>query len=77
MKRTQGARTVRVRRAKNGRRGHLRHLYSNPAQRAANERAFVRRYGQRGGRDRRGGAYIFGATVGKVRREQRAARRRR
>ena len=68
------ARSVRVRgHTRNGRRvrGHIRHLYSNPADRRAVEAEFERRYGARRGR------YIYGATVGKVRRERVAIRARR
>lgn len=69
-------RTTRVRRSRNGRRSHIRHLYRGRRNREAMERRFREEYGARGGRDRRGGAYIYGATVGKVRREQLAKRRR-
>lgn len=61
-------RRIRVRRAKNGRRAHIRHLYSVPSQRPAELREFIDRYGKRRG------TYIYGATVGKVRREQAAKR---
>jgi hypothetical protein len=40
------------------------HLYTNPSQRAENLRDFERRYGAKKGRR------VFGAVVGKVRREQ-------
>jgi hypothetical protein len=68
------ARSVRVRgHLRSGRRvrGHVRHLYSNPADRRAAEAEFERRYGARRGR------YIYGATVGQVRRERAALRARR
>jgi hypothetical protein len=67
---------VRVRRSKNGRRAHIRHLYSDPRQRVAERREFERKYGAAGGRSGRGGDYIYGAVVGKVARERRAARAR-
>ncbi len=50
-------------------RPHTRHLYTNPRQRRQNIRAFEARYGARG-------KEVFGAVVGKVRREQVAAGRR-
>jgi hypothetical protein len=59
-------RTAHVRRSRNGRAPHIRRLYRNGAK-SGEERAFERRYGTRG-------RYVYGATVGKVRREQ-AARR--
>lgn len=51
-----------------------RHLYKGRGTPARERREFERRYGRRGGRRHRGGDYIYGAVVGKVRRE-RAARR--
>lgn len=53
-------------------RTHTRHLYSTAKGRRESEREFRERYGSRGGRDRKGYRYIYGATVGKVRREQAA-----
>jgi hypothetical protein len=53
--------------------GRRRHLYSNKRDRIAAERAFTRRYGKSGGRKGKGGRYVYGAVVGKVRREQVAA----
>lgn len=67
-------RTVRVRRhRRKGRRvrSYRRHLYSNKKDRAIERREFTERYGPEKGR------YVYGATVGKVRREKRASRRRR
>jgi len=63
-------RTVRVKsHSRRGRRvrSHIRHLYSTKKGRAASRAAFTRRYGARKGR------YVYGAVVGKVRREQAAA----
>src|SRR5580658_2156257 len=54
-------RSTHVRRSRNGRMPHTRRLYRGVKGRE--ERAFVRRYGPRG-------HYIYGATVGKVHREQ-------
>ena len=48
---------------------HLRHLYTNRRERAQNLRSFKARYGKRG-------PEVFGAVVGKVRREQVAAGKR-
>jgi hypothetical protein len=64
--------TIRGRRV-NVRSGRRRHLYSNRRDRAYEEREFEERYGASGGRNRKGGRYIYGAVVGKVRREQAAA----
>lgn len=66
------AKTTRVkgyRRRGHSVRPHLRHLYSNPAQRRAAQRQFAQRYGERG-------TYVYGATVGKIRRYQAAEGRR-
>lgn len=57
-------REVRVRRSSNGHRAHVRHIYSNPKQREENLAEFEERYGERKGRR------VFGATVGKIRRQQ-------
>jgi hypothetical protein len=59
--RTIGGRRVNVRR------GRRRHLYSNKRDRAYERREFTVGYGGRKGR------YVYGAVVGKVRREQAAA----
>lgn len=59
-----------------GRRCAACHLYSTPEGRRRSEGEFKRRYGTRGGRNRKGYRYIYGATVGKVHREQLANRRR-
>lgn len=53
------------------------HLYRTPEGRKRSLAEFKKRYGESGGRSRKGYRYIYGATVGKVRREQAAARRRR
>lgn len=47
------------------------HLYRGSGTRGRERRAFERRYGKRKG------DYVYGATVGKVRRERMARRRRR
>ncbi len=49
-------------------------LYRGPGTRSKEARAFGRRYGKRGGRARKGGAYVYGAVIGKVKREQAAKR---
>lgn len=62
---------VNVRRSRNGRRPHTRrrpHLYRGRGTEAREMELFEERYGKRRG------DYVYGATVGKVRRE-RAARR--
>lgn len=67
------ARRMRGAIAHDHRRGHTCracHLYSTPEGRRRSEAEFKRRYGQAGGRSRKGYRYIYGATVGKVRREQ-------
>lgn len=46
------------------------HLYSTPEGRRRSEAEFKARYGSSGGRSRKGYRYIYGATVGKVKREQ-------
>ncbi len=68
------SRTVRVRRSRTGRRAHRRHLYRGKGTKGAELRAFEREYPDYSrARVRR----IYGATVGKVRRERAAKRRRR
>jgi hypothetical protein len=66
--------TIRGRRV-NVRRRKARHLYSNKKDRAALRREFTERYGAEGERSTTGesGREIYGAVVGKVRREQVAA----
>jgi hypothetical protein len=66
-------RTVRGRRVNVRSRKRRRHLYTNKRDRAYERREFTERYGKTGGRTGKGGAYIYGAVVGKVRREQAAA----
>lgn len=67
------ARTVRVRRSVTGRRSHLRHLYRGQGTEAAELRRFREEYPNYSeARVRR----IYFATVGKVKREQAANRRR-
>jgi hypothetical protein len=63
--------TIRGKRV-NIRGGKKRHLYSNRRDRAIERREFTERYGETGGTSGKGGRYIYGAVVGKVRREQAA-----
>jgi len=48
----------------NIRRGRKRQLYTNPQDRSIERREFTERYGKKKGR------YVYGAVVGKTRREQ-------
>jgi hypothetical protein len=66
-------RTINGRRVNVRSRRRRRHLYSNKRDRAYEEAQFTRRYGKTGGRKGKGGRYVYGAVVGKVRREQAAA----
>lgn len=67
-------RTIRVRRSRTGRRSHLRHLYRGKGTEAAELRRFREEYPNYSETRVR---HIYGATVGKVKREREAARRRR
>ena len=60
-------RTIRGRRVRVRSRKREKHLYTNPAERAVVRRTFTEEYGPVKGR------YVYGAVVGKVRREQAAA----
>jgi len=63
-------RIVPVRRSRTGHRAHPRHLYKGQGTEAREVLEFEERYGKRKG------AYVYGAVVGKVKRERAAKRAR-